>query len=305
MMTKHVLGVVVIYLFTHLLPSLAMEDSEVAAIANKDAGSSLYNMPWSQSTPDSEQLNTLVRNALGFRPYEYSRISNRLLLDVNQDGIREMVVTVDERCSSDPVLIVVFFKDGADIKAQSFRTERANLKWDLTDLNGDGLYEVIRRETFVSSTSHAEVALWPEIYQWQESQYVIASASFPDYYRKSADQLQEEIDRLEEIDPSELAREQSRDAQECERWKGYRIADHIALRDKAKRLLGDKRAGFEQAVRWWASGDDNLKRNAITVFEDIGDEESIQRLEQAAEDEDEIVSRRAKQALRRLQNSGE
>ena len=65
-------------------------------------------------------------------------------------------------------------------------------------------------------------------------------------------------------------------------------------------MLGESKSGFYRAVEWFYSIDPELRKNAILVFHDIGDEESIKYLEIATKDIDDWVSQYAKRSLEKM-----
>jgi hypothetical protein len=59
----------------------------------------------------------------------------------------------------------------------------------------------------------------------------------------------------------------------------------------------DQRAGFNKAVSWVGTDVEQLKKNAIVVFEDLADAEAARYLKLLAHDGNRSVSERAKRAL--------
>jgi hypothetical protein len=70
--------------------------------------------------------------------------------------------------------------------------------------------------------------------------------------------------------------------------------------DKLRRRLGiDPRSGARSAERWMKAPDPKLRRRAVVVFEDIGDEDARQKLNVLAQDADVGVASLARSALKR------
>jgi len=265
------------------------------------------NSSWAGAELDEDRLNRLIPNILPSEEgwaTEQLQVDEAMWIDLNNDRTKELAVTVSAAGPSGNVFIVIFFKSEPHILVQMLPTYSGSTK-DFQDMDHDGCIEIIVREIVAWSTSRAESTLFPSIYRWNGREYTESSARYPAYYHGLRDRLAKQISDISALNLAEMAKSDERNAEELARWKGLRIADMKVALYRIEQILGDERSGFEQAVQWWASGEDNLKRNAVAVFEDIGDEESIKHLEQAAEDEDKIVSRRAKQALRRLQDSAE
>jgi len=262
---------------------------------------------WAGAELDEDRLNRLIPSILPSEEgwaTEQLQLDEAMWIDLNNDRTKELAVTVSAAGPSGNVFIVIFFKSEPHILVQMLPTYSGSMK-HFQDMDHDGCIEIIVREIVAWSTSRAEATLFPSIYRWNGRGYTESSARYPAYYNGLRDRLARQISDISALNLAEMAKSDERNAEELARWKELRIADMKVALYRIEQILGDKRSGFEQAVQWSASGDDNLKRNAIAVFEDIGDRESINYLKQAAQGEDEIVSRRAKQALRRLQNSEE
>ena len=78
------------------------------------------------------------------------------------------------------------------------------------------------------------------------------------------------------------------------------LACSIVAADKLRRRLGvDPRAGAGIAEQWKNDPDVKLRRKAVTVFEDIGDEDAKRHLTILSRDSDSIVADMARMALSR------
>lgn len=300
--------IVLLYFLAFLSTTTILGASKIETVPKRDESTSIYTNDWRDLSQDPNLVNAIIRQTFQIKPYEYTKVSQTMLADLNKDTMDELAVAVDRRCSSDPVLVVVFYKDGTNVKAQYCETEHANIQKDFRDLNNNGRYELITRSTVTSSTCHAEVIPWPDIYDLSSGKYVKASNNFTLYYTDLVDKLQKELKEINDMDPNDLAQKYpnalgisgENPREKYRKWKEYRMADHYVIIDKARRLLGEKKAGFDRAKQWLLTGDRQLKKNAITVFTDIGDANSITYLETASRDSDEMISKKAKIALRKL-----
>lgn len=267
--------------------------------------SAFLNSSWAGADLDKSSLDTLIPNILPSEEgwaIEELHVDEAMWIDLNNNRTQELAVTIDAAGPSANILIIIFFKREPHIFFQMLPTYSGTMK-DFQDMDNDGYTEIIAREIVAWSTNRAEATLFPSIYKWDGKEYIESNARYPGYYHGLLDSLTREISDISALNLADLAESGERSEEELARWKELRIADKKVAVFRIERILGEKRSGFEQAVRWLASEDDNLKRNAITVFEDLGDDDSITYLEQATAADNEIVSRRAEQALRRLRKS--
>jgi hypothetical protein len=73
-------------------------------------------------------------------------------------------------------------------------------------------------------------------------------------------------------------------------------------RDKVSRILGNPRAGFDQAEEWMNSDNPSLRRKAARVFADINDSSSRDRLDKLSQDSDAGVAAKARTLEKNLRS---
>ena len=191
MKTKLVFGLAVMLSMLGVIPfgKYATGD-EVVKVSNEGVYKSLYDNDWEKLSLDNEKLNTLVRKILNVADYEPTEIDKFLVQDLNHDGSKDIIAAINQRCTSDPVLIVLIFKRQGEVYLQEFTTHWGGLTRDVEDLDEDGIFEIITYSVLAMSTDHASTIGWPTIYKWDNEKYVEASAEFPDYYRKFIEEIQ-------------------------------------------------------------------------------------------------------------------
>ncbi len=143
----------------------------------------------------------------------------------------------------------------------------------LSDMNHDGLLELIVPIGIGNHCTACASPIWPSVMKWEGGRYVEADQCFKGFYR---DIVLPGIERR-------IA------ALERQGWPKGEFFDDLAaqqvLKDKLERFLGiDPRAGFERAVEW--AHDQRLEPRpyALDEFGDIPGEESSRYLLAMAED---------------------
>lgn len=224
--------------------------------------------------------------------------------DLNSDGFYELVGTLDQPCSGCPTLLWVVSVEAGQLKIYRFRTHWGDVDRDVVDLNKDGAFEILARSVLAESNSHAEAVGWVDIYTWDESQqtYVLANTRFPDYYLNVYGKANEaRLRQAEARDPVIHPVVPERGVEWNRRWRENEIADTQMALDKVQRVLKiNPLAGYDRAVEWLKSPNRALRRNAVTVLEDIGDAEAVKHLQRAVGDPDPLVNQAAKSAIQRL-----
>jgi hypothetical protein len=116
------------------------------------------------------------------------------------------------------------------------------------------------------------VAEWTRLYAWNGERLADVSREYPSFYK-------EQFERLRAAPDKTVCRTMET--------------------DKFSRFLGlDRTAGFGLARNWATSPERHLRRNAVAVFQDIGDEGSKQELSRLAQDQDPVVAHAAQLALK-------
>ncbi len=207
--------------------------------------------------------------------------------------------------TADPVQLFILMLSKGKIAALTFGTHWGDLTRDVVDLNLDGRWEILIRSVLAKSNSHADAVEWVDIYTWDEKQqtFVLANAQFPEYYlnvytKSNEARLREAASR----DPVTRPFIPERGVEENRIWRENEMADCQVALDKVQRVLKiNPLAGYDRAVEWLKSPNRALRKNAVTVLEDIGDAEAVKSLERATADADPVVNRAAQSALQRLQ----
>jgi len=245
------------------------------------------------------ELTQVARDILKVQEYEPREVHDFLVTDLNNDGTKEIVATINAHCSGDSIgILVVYRRNDVKVMAQYFDTHWGHLKHDIKDIDGDGSFEIITKNVLAESTGHVTCVQWPRIYKWDGQGYTEASRDFPEYYRKIVRNLDTNLDQLSKVDLEELAKSDKMSKEELAKWQQFRIADVHVAQFKAKQLLGEEKAGFDHAVQWSSSTERELRRNAVTVFAGIMDRKSRQYLQKLAKDSDSTVALSAGVALK-------
>ncbi len=235
--------------------------------------------------------------------------------DIDADGIYEflgimivnrgydrfhIVKRIDEQFSIQ-VISVCFNKD--------YIFENKKITDMIKDLDHDGKGELIIP---VPESENSIVSCWPTMYKWNGKKFEDASETFKDYYRdvlllneenhilKLQAEIKKEhserhIDRTKNHAGSTRNELDDLDINEIE------LAQHQIVRDKIIRFVGqDSHAGFERANEWAKSPYIYLRQNAIVVFGDIKDDESIEQLQKLLLDPELSVAENAKSVLNKI-----
>jgi hypothetical protein len=124
---------------------------------------------------------------LNWQDFEIPRISipELRVKDVNNDGLYEIVATVDLTCTVCPNLIIIINNRGDSLKLYEIPDEYASLEKDLVDLDRNGTYEIIAKSPLSAETIAGPRYLpWVDIYEWDGEGYVRANSKFPEYYKR-------------------------------------------------------------------------------------------------------------------------
>lgn len=181
-------------------------------------------------------------------------------MDLAGDGKLELV-TIE---SSGPCCVVLGIDRQDTVgKVSSIGFNGAStIKKTVRDLNGDGKYELILY-SYLDSDSYngtTPVAMWPQVYDIKDGDYVPASRDFQRLYD---DEVLPQLNNQIKVD-------------EARHWPPRSPAAHNVEilqmeRDKILRVLGrDPTAGLELAREWMTSTNPETVRRAAVVFADMG-----------------------------------
>lgn len=128
----------------------------------------------------------LVSELLGWKDFELPlrSIYELEVKDINRDGLYEMVVLINEACSTCPNTILIVRNQYNSLRVYKFHDEYASLKKDIIDLDDDGIHEVLTKNPLNTQTiSGARYLPWIDIYRWDGEKYVKSNRRFPEYYK--------------------------------------------------------------------------------------------------------------------------
>jgi hypothetical protein len=268
----------------------------------------IYKGKGSITEVSKEEIFDFVKNSGVIDEYAIQRgaisISKFKVVDINNDGLYDVVFPIDEECTSCPTQLWCITFKKPELYLYQFDTEMGGIV-DVRDLNSDKQFEIITHIELTSSNSHAEAVRWDDIYSWNGTTYAKANKKFPDYYIKEYISIYEK--RLKSIIATkveekasdwDISNNREKAIAEAAQWKENAISDLTLAIDKAKRTAGiDPKAGFNVAIKWTKSKNENLRRNAIKVFEDIRDSQSTKAILKSTEDSSPWVRSDAVMAL--------
>ena len=165
----------------------------------------------------------------------------------------------------------------------------AYLPMEVVDLDGDGLSELISTD-FVGGYDGASTVpvLWPTILRVRDDKIVDVSSSFPEYYRQRV------------LGSLELWKSMPTDGAGTafSAWRERVVPRLQYVEFRAKRILGEKAAGLDEAMSWSRSEDSGFQRMALDLLKDYpsrpGAKEALERL---AESKNGFISMMARKAL--------
>lgn len=287
--------------------------------SNTDVVSLLANLSWDVNEKSKAELekispeeinkfiNELLKEADTRIGRESGELGQHLFRDLNKDNTYELLATLDYSGRAFYSVLIVVKKVNKRFEYQELRAFNiTNLKKIIVDLDQDGIQELRVEGLFTSYKGVRPTAYWTDIYQWDGKQYVRASENFPRFYEAEIRELQEKIKVLGENIKKRQQELKGKGA-------GVRSDDllyHLHLQkraytievEKVQRLLTPQsKAGFDTAADLFRSNtgdkltDLEAKGDAITIWEDIGDEESLTRLHEATQDP--RVGKEAERAL--------
>lgn len=259
-------------LFIFSIINFASFGNDPIDVKNNELGKILYNTNWDEITKNDADLEKLLRKILDIKDIDKMESRKLILKGIDKNNKEAIFIEINLFSPADPIYIVVFYKDGVLIKCQNIKTESGNIDSDLKDLNNDNIPELIIKRTIVGNASNAADVLWPEVYKWENNKFVLKSIEFKEYYINRKENLKNTLNYLK----SNKGLKKDKLLKKLTQYQKADITFHI---DKIDRFLGNKNAGFDNAVKWASTSDERLIHNAICVFEDIADDESIKQLE--------------------------
>ncbi|MBS4055988.1 MAG: hypothetical protein KGZ82_01565 [Bacteroidales bacterium] len=209
-------------------------------------------------------------------------------IDMNNDGVHELVVSVDYSDRHFCNAVVVVSKNDNHFNIEELSAWHVD---DITDVianldNSGHKYLIIPQDLSNYEGAHC-VATWPRIYQWTKDGFAEVGYNFPSFYKKHLEILKKRRRQLEMTSAS-LSRSASTEDVSCLLMEEDKIARFLKI---------SPNAGFTKAIDWMMSNNPLLRSKAIRVFEDIGDQESLYNLSVLAGDSDPSIAISAKNTL--------
>jgi hypothetical protein len=158
----------------------------------------------------------------------------------------------------------------------------------MTDLDRDGLMELIVPVDIGGRRGGHPFPLWTAIFRWEEFRYVKADERFRSFYETVL--LPKVEQKISELSLGKDESEQDGDEVLGVEW---------VVKDKIIRLLrGDPNVGLDRAIRWARHPNPNVRLNALAEFGEIPGEESRRYLEILAKDDNVRVKNYAESLTR-------
>jgi hypothetical protein len=253
-------------------------------------------------------------------------------IDLNSDGVYDLLVSVDYSGRGFYNNLYIIMHNQDTYAYQEIRTENIErmdgsiedlyketygsmqicfkgCKLIINDMDKDGYMELILPQRLTEYYGARPVAIWTAIYKLSGTKLQDASDQFKDFYKKvmlpKVDLDIRDTNKSEEAFRLKLLSGKhdytEKDIKFYEEIYEEGLSANWIIRDKISRLIGeDPKAGLERAKKWMYSPNDNLRKNAIVVFGEIKDEESISQLQKLLLDSELSVAENAKSVLKKI-----
>jgi hypothetical protein len=240
----------------------------------------------------SEDVQEFINKLLGDVD-NMGKLGEFKLIDLNKDKKYELLATIDYSGRAFYNTLVIVRKTNDTYEHQKLNAFNiTNIDNIIIDLDDDGIKEILLTNLFGTYRGINPVPRWTDIYRWDGRKYRLASNEFPKYYEEKIVSLEKKVD--------ELSREIKDKRIGSENLKYYQLkveAYYIEI-EKAKRLLKPKsKEGLERALRLFRSDDVDSRFDALVIFEDIGDEQSIKLLKESIKDPNPGIAAQAQMLL--------
>jgi hypothetical protein len=202
-------------------------------------------------------------------------------------------------------------------------TEAEDLDTDIVDMNGDGVFEVVTKQSADYHT-RSDWGRPPFVYSIRSvmnGKLVDISSKYPDYFkshifprmeadRKAIEVMIANMDKPQPLHLSDLegnkrvsADEEQNNRQAAlanDRWKLKATVELQYVQDDyRRRILGEKTAGLENALKWVRSDDQGLREFGVKALEPIDSPTAAAELLRIANSKDSELAENARNALNR------
>jgi hypothetical protein len=263
----------------------------------------LLDRPWTELCGDnSSQTLTAVLPEIGKGSWVSSARSTRNGTVINlrrEEGPQAMTFVwgTGERWGIE-TFVLLLYRQGKDIVYEWFNAPEGNVR----DVDGDGTMDVLMRDRPASNAGQLFVVPWPTIFTFDGKEFVKASyPRFQEFYKDYLAKVEKDIAEYESQTVEQMMADSGWERATAEDFRDSILTDRKTLRFLAKQMLGEPKAGFDQA-KTWARDDVRAHRaDATVIFAAIGDDASRQELERLSQDKDEGVAAKAKYRLSEIE----
>jgi hypothetical protein len=278
-----------------LLAVIAILSIPIDAVTQKSyLAETKHNLNWPHSTADVPNANKIpleniesfldsLRDITGkiqefrFVPIEADRIALAATFDVNGRGF---------------YAIEIVFPEGNKFRTTIFGSANDDhfLPMEVIDLDGDGFFEVLSKKTVLSYRgAGTDPIYWYDIYKFQSGVPHEVDAKFPKFYGNGA---QPHLGYISDL----LYK-----AKEPKVFELQQAQIEFVRQKFNRKILGDKNAGLQEALKWAISANRYIQELAINTFQEIPCSESLKQLDRLSQSKDSNISLFVKSALKKLQ----
>ncbi len=202
-------------------------------------------------------------------------------------------------------------------------TEAEDLDTDIVDMNGDGVFEVVTKQSADYHT-RSDWGRPPFVYSIRSvlnGKLVDITSKYPDYFkshifprmeadRKTIEAMIANMDRPQPVHLSDLdgnkrlSSDEEQNGRQAalanDRWKLKATVELQYVQDDYhRRILGEKAAGLENALKWAKSDDEGLRAFGVKALEPIDSPTAASELLRIANSKDSSLAEDARNALNR------
>jgi hypothetical protein len=225
-------------------------------------------------------------------------------LDVDKDGVYELLVTyaASRAFFGGPAI----FKSvaGKKVRLQTLNGWMLRYLNDaLKDLDGDGVPELLLPILLSEYRGARFMPVWTAVYKWNGEKFVDMSSQFSEFYHRDVlPEIEMQIQKASvPWQPPAAGTASPEDIELSHQSHDEELATAWVVRDKIMRVLGEEpRAGVERAYEWARSPNENIRADAMVVFEELEDPAFTAELQVLAVDPYPSVAHGARRVLERL-----